>query len=203
MNPLSRRRTIANVLSAVAFLSLIASHAYAADKNDKKKKDPPRDPVERAEYCAALPEEERRATDACKTQSERDEDDQKRRVKEIEDRERGNKTSFLRKFILDGMWVPMSGGGQYGLIGAHLDVASIGRIHLFGPPGVLMMMDKSEGSSRLRPAWTWGVSIYLTEFEFPGSGRRTQLFFNLAKAWSAGDARTGRDLCGLSLAWKK
>ena len=202
MNPLARRRVIGNLLPAALLLSLAATPAYADDK--QKKKDPPRDPVALADYCAALPEQERRETNACKTQSERDEDDQKRRVKEAEDRERGTKTSFLRRFLLDGMWVPMSGGGQYGLIGTHLDVASVGRIHLFGPPGVLMMIERTEnGGQRVRPAWTWGVSIYLTEFEFPGSGRRTQLYFNLAKAWSAGDARTGRDLCGLSLSWKK
>jgi len=203
MNPPARRHVTAIVLPAALLFSLVATTAYA---NDQKKKNdpPPRDPVALAEYCAALPEEDRRETNACKTPSERDEDDQKKRVKEAEDRERGTKTSFFRRFLLDGMWVPMSGGGQYGLIGTHLDVASVGRIHLFGPPGVLMMMERTEnGGQRVRPAWTWGVSIYLIEFEFPGSGRRTQLFFNLAKAWSAGDARTGRDLAGLSLSWKK
>jgi hypothetical protein len=202
MNPLVRRSSIANALPAAIIFSLVALNSYA---DDKKKPEPPKDPVARAEYCAALPEEERREIKECKTQAERDEDDQKKRIKEIEDRERGNKSSFFRKFMIDGLWVPMSGGGQYGLIGTHLDVASVGRLHLFGPPGVLMVMEKTEnGGSRLRPAWTWGVSIYLIEFEFPGSnGRRAQMFFNLAKSWSAGDARAGRDLCGLSLAWKK
>jgi len=203
MKPLARRGSIGNTLTAAIIFSLVAINSYADDK--KKKQEPPNDPVARAEYCAALPEEERREIRACKTQAERDEDDQKKRIKEIEARERGDKSSFFRKFMIDALWVPMSGGGQYGLIGTHLDVASVGRLHLFGPPGVLMVMEKTEnGGSRLRPAMTWGVSIYLIEFEFPGSnGRRAQLFFNLAKSWSAGDARAGRDLCGLSMAWKK
>jgi hypothetical protein len=181
---------------------LFASTAYADDP--QKQLEPPKDPLVRAAWCASLPEETRRQTDACKTQEERDEDAQAKRRKEATEKEKPKKSSFLRNLLFDAAWVPTSGGGQYGLVGTHLDVASIGRIHVFGPPGVLLMMDKSSGEWRVKPALTWGVSIFLTDFEFPGmDGRQAQLFFNLTKAWSAGDVRAGRDLAGLSIAWKK
>jgi hypothetical protein len=162
-------------------------------------------PVEDPEtYCASLPEETRRQTEICKTPSEQRIDDQERRRKEAEERERPTHTSFLRKFHLDGLWVPTSiGSGQYGLIGTHLDVAALGRVHLFGPPGMMLVLQHEEGKWSVHPALTYGVSIYMTDVRLPGATRSAQLYFNLAKSWSAGNFQIGRDLAGLSLSWKE
>jgi hypothetical protein len=192
------RRWSAAASTSLAAVLFLASPAAAQQKPDPKSvKDP-------ESYCASLTEEKRRETDICKTQAERDEDAQKKRWQEAEDRERNKHSSFLRKFHLDGAWIPtqVGGVGQYGVIGTHLDVASVGRVHLFGPPGMMLLLEKNaEGSWKIRPALTYGVSVYLTEV--PWGSSHAQLYFNLAKTWSTGSFQSGQDLAGLSLSWKK
>ena len=41
------------------------------------------------------------------------------------------------------------------------------------------------------------------EVRLPGAASNSQLFFNLTKAWTAGNFETGRDMAGLSMTWKK
>src|SRR5262245_10206219 len=92
----------------------------------------------REEACAALPEDRRRERTECMTEEERSEADQQRRRKEAEEKERPTHTSFLKWVHVDGMWVPTRlGASTYGLIGSHVVVANLGRIHFFGPPGVM------------------------------------------------------------------
>jgi hypothetical protein len=154
--------------------------------------------------CATLSEAERRKTEACKTAEEQAEDEYLQRQKEAEAREARRNTSFWKWMHVDGMWVSTAmGSTTFGVIGAHLAVANIGRIYLYGPPGVMLLLEPTGEGRRITPAWTYGVSILVTEFRMPGTDRTTQLFVNIAKTWTVGDHRNGMDMGGLSFTWKK
>lgn len=154
--------------------------------------------------CASLSEEERRKTDRCKTDAEKQEDDYRARVKAREAQEKGTRSSFLRWMHTDGLWMPTeSGNPTYGLIGVHLAVARVGRLHVYGPPGVMLLRQKIGSGWMLRPGLTWGFSVYLTDFRVPGTTHNAQLFANLTKVWTHGDYRTGMSMAGLSVTWKK
>jgi hypothetical protein len=113
-------------------------------------------------------------------------------------------SSFLKYLHTDMLWTPSeTGAGVQGLVGVHLVVANIGRVHFFGPPGVMLVTQKTSSGKMVRAASTWGTSIYLTEFRLPGSLRSAQLFLNLGKAWLSGDERTGTNMIGFSATWKK
>lgn len=184
-------------------LALVAQQVHAQGGQGGRQ-NPPRTERERGAYCASLSEAKRRQTDICKTAAERDEDARAQRLKEQDERERPHHTSFLRKLYLDGLWMPTSmGAGQYGLIGTHLDLATVGRVHVFGPPGVMLVLEQTEDGWRVKPALTWGFSIYVTDVRLPGARRRAQLFFNVTKSWTGGNISVGRDMAGLSLTWKK
>ena len=159
---------------------------------------------ERQVACDDLPESKRRQTDECKTIEERREDARREREREIAEREKPTHSSFLRKLHLDGLWIPTSTGtGQYGLIGTHIDVASAGRLHFFGPPGMMLVLENTDGGWKIKPVLTWGVSVFIGDVRLPGQKSQAQLFFNLTKSWSAGNFQIGRDMAGLSLTWKK
>ena len=86
---------------------------------------------------------------------------------------------------------------------AHLAVANLGRVYLYGPPGVLLLLNDTPGGHEIRPALTWGVSVYLTEFRVPGVSRPAQLFVNLSKCWTRGGYQNGLNMSGLSVTLKK
>jgi hypothetical protein len=184
-------------LATLLVLTLAVPPAFAQRR--------PRAEPQSARECAELREAERRAAEFCKTDDERAEDAREKRRKEEAEREKPTHSSFFRKFHLDGLWIPTSmGAGQYGLIGTHLEVASAGRLHFFGPPGMMLMAEKNaEGRWRIRPALTWGVGFEIGEFHFPGIRDRAHLYFNLTKTWSGGSLQMGRDLAGLSVSWQK
>lgn len=154
--------------------------------------------------CAALPEEERRRTEACKTAEEKRADQYQRIVKEREEREKPRHSSFLDWLHLDALWIPATSGvSSYGLVGAHMTIADIHGANVFGPPGVMLILDNDGGRLRLRPALTWGASLHLLDFRTPGSGRDAQLYLNIAKCWTTGGYQGGIDMAGLSVTWKK
>jgi hypothetical protein len=154
--------------------------------------------------CATLPEDRRRTTEACTTDAERREDDQERRRREAERAERRPRSSFLKWVHLDTMWVPtVLGSSTIGLVGGHIAVANIGRIHLYGPPGVMLLLRNTSEGRAVRPALTWGISIYLTDFRMPGVSQNAQVYLNFAKCWMSGDQRASMDMGGLSITWKK
>lgn len=189
---------------APVITALLAGLLCAQPSFAQKKPKPPQTEKERRAYCASLSESKRRQTEICKTDEERKVDEQQKRLDEQAEKEKPTHSSFLRKFHLDGLWIPTSmGTGQYGLIGTHLDVASVGRLHFFGPPGMMMVVEHAEDGWRIKPSLTWGVSVFMADVRLPGARHRAQLFFNLTKSWSAGTFDAGRDMAGLSLAWKK
>ena len=132
-----------------------------------------------------------------------------KRDRERMEKEKPPRTSFLDRVHLDVLGAPPEIGNSahlYGLVGAHLTIAEIGRIHLYGPPGVMVAMhSEAEGSGSWRPmtALTWGISIRLVDFRLRGAPRRTVMFLNLTKLWTWGDFNQGTDFAGLSFAWKR
>ena len=112
--------------------------------------------------------------------------------------------SFLKYLHTDVLWTPSeTGAGLQGLVGVHLVIANIGRVHFFGPPGVMLVTQNTSTGKMVRVASTWGTSIYLIDFRLPGSGQTGRLFLNLGKAWTSGDHRSGINMIGLSATWKK
>jgi hypothetical protein len=180
----------------VLVILVAPSAAWAQTRDDDDDKKLP-------EKCAKLTEEKRRATDECKTASERRQDDYERRMKEAEEEERPERTSFLKWLHIDGLWTTTSLGSRtYGLVGAHLAVVKIKRLYLFGPPGVMLLMNNND-SQRVRPALTWGLSIQLVPISLPGTSREFELYLNLVKCWTSGSSQAGMDMAGLSITWKK
>jgi hypothetical protein len=116
-----------------------------------------------------------------------------------------SRSRFLSWIHLDGPWVPMSTGTRtYGIIGMHVAVAQLGgRLFVFGPPGAMLVAQKSGGGWAVRPAMTWGMSFHLRDFRVPGTARDAQLFVNFARAWISGSRQNGMDMIGLSVTWKK
>lgn len=119
-------------------------------------------------------------------------------------RETSPRTLFRKWVHLDVMWIPPSNNlDAFGIIGTHLAIANIGRLYIYGPPGVMLLRQRHGGEWMLRPAFTWGFSFYLTEFSIPGWEQNAQLFANVTKVWTEGDQRNGIDMVGLSLTFKK
>lgn len=116
-----------------------------------------------------------------------------------------SRSRFLRWIHLDGPWVPMSTGARmYGVVGMHVVVAQLGgRLFVFGPPGAMLVAQRTGSGWTVRPAMTWGLSVYLHDFRVPGTSRKAQLFANLGRAWMTGSHRNGVDMIGLSVTWKK
>ena len=118
-------------------------------------------------------------------------------------------TSFLSRVHLDGLWTTTSTQGRfYGLIGSHVSLVDIGRLQVFGPPGVLLLsVPDAEGSRRITLGYTWGLSVRLTDMRLFGSKDMT-LFVNVSKVWLASGAdhtgtSRGYDIVGFSLAPSK
>ena len=182
----------------------IATPLRAADAGQRSGRNPPEQMVTPDKPCDELDEPTRRKTERCKTEEERRIDDQAERDKARMAKEDSSHTSFLRWLHTDGLWIqPSSNATMHGLVGAHLAVANVGRIHLYGPPGVMLVLENTSRGRVLRARYTWGVSIHLTEFRMPGTTRNAQLFVSIAKVWSGVDYRAGADMMGLSITWKK
>jgi len=122
-------------------------------------------------------------------------------IKERMEKEKGpSKSRFFNKIHVDGLWVPGQTDAKFlGVVGTHVTVIEMGRVHLFGPPGVMVL--RADG--KIRTALTWGFSLYMTQFRIPGTQRELALFGDFARAWTFGDYRTGMDLVGLSVAWRR
>jgi hypothetical protein len=119
-------------------------------------------------------------------------------------------SSFLTRVHLDGLWTTASTGGRfYGLIGSHVSLVDVGRLQVFGPPGVLLLsVPDTDGSRRITLGYTWGLSLRLTDVRVFGPTKDMTLFLNLSKVWVAsggenhGSSR-GYDIMGFSIAPRK
>jgi hypothetical protein len=111
---------------------------------------------------------------------------------------------FVKYWLIDGFWVPtQSGDHTVGLVGAHLAIAQIGRLYIYGPPGVMVLRADGDRGRVFRPGYSWGFSFRLMEFTWPNTHRRAILFGSFTKCWTFGDYRTGSSMAGLSVSWKK
>lgn len=115
-------------------------------------------------------------------------------------------SSFWTRVHLDGLWTTSPTGGRfYGIIGSHVSLVDVGRLQVFGPPGVLLLsVPDGENSRRITLGYTWGVSLRLTDVRLFGPTKNMTLFLNVSKVWlDFGDERSkfrGFDIAGFSLA---
>lgn len=115
-----------------------------------------------------------------------------------------SRTSFLRWLHADVLWLPLEEGNRtFGLIGAHVTVMRLGRIEMYGPPGVILLRQNYGDRTVVRPGYTWGFSIRLADVRVPGTQRRVTLFGDLARVWTYGDHRNGMTLGGFSITFKR
>lgn len=126
------------------------------------------------------------------------------------DREKTEHSSFLSRVHLDGLWLnPSTDGRTYGLLGSHISLVDVGRIQVFGPPGVLLLrVPSGTGSYETRVGYTWGFSVRLVDLRLFAATRNVTLFVSLTKCWMAGGgaqalASPSFDLVGFSIAPRK
>ncbi|HYE22679.1 MAG TPA: hypothetical protein VD998_03770 [Verrucomicrobiae bacterium] len=124
------------------------------------------------------------------------------------------RTTFLERIHLDGMYtvtqVASGRGTTYAVIGMHMTIVDVGRVQFYLPPGFLLLSEPTaNGGRRWRPAYTWGISVELMDFELPGSKQLAVMHLNVTKVWAHGSVdptiglRSGRDMVGLSFTWKR
>ena len=111
---------------------------------------------------------------------------------------------FLKWVKVDAAWMPgQLDAGFYGVIGMHVAVAKVGRLYVFGPPGVMLVVQDTGEGRILRPAFTWGFSYALTEVRIPSTRRNAQLYLTLGRCWVTGSYSNGLNMVGLSVTWKE
>jgi hypothetical protein len=119
-------------------------------------------------------------------------------------------SSFLTRLHLDGGWTTSSTGQRlYGVIGAHFSLVDVGRVQVFGPPGVILLsVPDAGGGRRMTIGYTWGISVRLTDMRVGAPSKNLTLFLNISKAWVSGlsniaGGSRGFDLVGFSIAPRK
>jgi hypothetical protein len=126
------------------------------------------------------------------------------------DKEKPRKSRVWERIHFDTMWFATElGNKSFGMVGMHFTVVEVGRVQIFGPPGIILMSIPAAGGRRqTQPAYTWGVSVRLFDFRFPGIGQHATAHFNLAKAWSIGGAdnvtaaKSGMNVGGISFTYR-
>jgi len=119
-------------------------------------------------------------------------------------------SSFLSRVHIDGLWTTTASGPRsYGLIGSHVSLVDVGRLQVFGPPGVMMLsVPNGHGGRRVTFGYTWGMSLRMTDVRIGAPTRNLTLFLNVTKVFvdsgaSGVQATKGYDIVGLSLAPRK
>jgi hypothetical protein len=126
------------------------------------------------------------------------------------DAEKSPHTSFFTRLHFDGMWSTTSTHGRiYGLVGTHLSLVDIGRVQLFGPPGVMLLtVPDGYGGRRVSFGYTWGLSVRLADMRVGAPTKNVTLFLNVSKVFlgSAENSANGSrsfDIIGFSIAPRK
>lgn len=123
-------------------------------------------------------------------------------------REKTEKNTFLTRVHIDGLWTSTSTDARlYGLVGSHISLVDVGRVQFFGPPGVLLVsVPDASGQRRIRPGYTWGMSIRLKDVRLFAETKNLTLFLTVSKVWVPGGTTLDRlepggfDVAGFSLA---
>ena len=109
---------------------------------------------------------------------------------------------LLKNLHYDGPWTNSQNGARaYGLFGTHLTLAHMGRVYLWGPPGMLVVR-RPEGQTDIR--MTWGVDIFVADIPI-GQDFRLPLYFSIAKVFGQHEKQAiqsgvnaGMDMVGFS-----
>jgi hypothetical protein len=118
-------------------------------------------------------------------------------------------SSFLTRLHVDGLGVTTSSGARaYGLLGTHMTLVDVGRVQIFGPPGVMLLsIPDTGGRRRLTLGYTWGLSVRLADVRLLTPERKMTLFLTMSKVWlSSGNHQLdagGLQIVSLSLAPRK
>ena len=119
-------------------------------------------------------------------------------------------SSFLTRLHLDALaTTSQSGARMYGIVGTHVSLVDVGRLQLYGPPGVLLVTVPDEtGARRVTFGYTWGLSVRLADVKMSSATKNMTVFLNISKVWLgtgqsvAGNSR-GYDIVGVSIAPRK
>ena len=124
--------------------------------------------------------------------------------------EKTRHSSFLTRVHLDGLWTTTQNGSRfYGIIGSHVSLVDVGRLQVFGPPGVMLLtVPNGHGGRRATFGYTWGMSVRLTDVRVGAPTKNLTLFLNVTKVFvasgaSGGQGTKGYAIVGLSLAPRK
>lgn len=126
-------------------------------------------------------------------------------------REKPSRDTFLTRVHIDGLWTSTASDVRiYGLVGSHISLVDVGRVQFFGPPGVILLsVPDPSGSRRLRPGYTWGMSVRLGDVRLFAPSKNMTLFLTMTKVWIPGGTPYERlqgggvDIAGFSLAPRK
>jgi hypothetical protein len=116
-------------------------------------------------------------------------------------------STFLTRVHLDGLAAASQTEGRvYGIVGMHVGLVDVGRVQLYGPPGVILLTVPGDvGERRVTLGYTWGLSIRLSDVRLSSRTKNMTLFLNISKVWPAGGepvagSAGGYDIIGLSIA---
>jgi hypothetical protein len=126
------------------------------------------------------------------------------------DQETSRRSSFLSRLHFDGMWSTTATNGRlYGIVGSHMSLVDIGRIQLFGPPGVMLLtVPDGSGGRQIALGYTWGLSIRLGDVRMGAPTKNMTVFLNVSKLFlgpTEGATASSRsyDIVGFSIAPRK
>jgi hypothetical protein len=115
---------------------------------------------------------------------------------------------LLSNLHFDGGWINgFPNSSAYGLAGMHLTLAHASRIHLWGPPGMLVVR-RVDGQLELKK--TYGVDIFLGDVPIPFTKRKLPIYGTIAKVFNKTEAQAiqhhinaGIDMAGFSITLKR
>ena len=120
-------------------------------------------------------------------------------------------SSFLTRIHIDSLWTTAQDGARfYGIIGTHITLVDVGRVQVFGPPGIMLLtVPDGYGGRRVTLGYTWGASVRLADVRVGGPTKNFTLFLNVTKLFVGGAATVGPqgtqgyNIVGFSLAPRK
>jgi len=115
---------------------------------------------------------------------------------------------LLSNMHIDGGWISgLPGSTSYGLAGMHLTLAHVSRLHLWGPPGMLVIR-RPDGQFEVKK--TWGLDVFLGDVPIPFMKRKLPMYVAMAKVFDKSEAQAirhqinaGIDMVGLSVTLKR
>ena len=84
-------------------------------------------------------------------------------------------SSFLTRVHIDGLWTTTQDGARLsGIIGTHISLVDVGRVQVFGPPGIMLLtVPDGRGGRRVSLGYTWGASLRLADVRVGHAEPRT------------------------------